>query len=231
MGGRGTAQAKRNTRSAIGTTDVLSDAEIKQIAGEKGISDSVQGAAERTNPHYSEDEKWRYNCQRCVIAYEMRRRGYDVEAKPFPESSDTLAYGDHPRGWRHVFDGTENARLENTPKVKLTEEDKAQAEEAGITSGVARAAKRLGAQMKKWGTGARAMAYVAWKNGTGAHVFIAEQTSEGTKYVDPQDGRMLAVGDYLSKAILEKTELIRIDQAKPTGLLAEAVQKREKEKK
>ena len=34
----------------------------------------------RGNPHYKEDEIYRVNCQSCVVAYEMRRRGFDVEA-------------------------------------------------------------------------------------------------------------------------------------------------------
>ncbi|MBR2800348.1 MAG: hypothetical protein IKE04_05675 [Oscillospiraceae bacterium] len=36
----------------------------------------------RANPHYAEDRNYRINCQTCVVAHEMRLRGYDVEAKP-----------------------------------------------------------------------------------------------------------------------------------------------------
>lgn len=32
------------------------------------------------NPHYGEDEQYRINCQSCVVAYELRRRGLPVEA-------------------------------------------------------------------------------------------------------------------------------------------------------
>jgi len=32
------------------------------------------------NPHYGEDELYRINCQSCVVAYELRRRGLPVEA-------------------------------------------------------------------------------------------------------------------------------------------------------
>lgn len=47
--------------------------------------DTLQEAAKMTNPKYKEsvaswDEKYTHNCARVVQAYELRRRGYDVEA-------------------------------------------------------------------------------------------------------------------------------------------------------
>ncbi len=38
-----------------------------------------------TNPHYNDSYNYQINCQRCVPAYEMRRRGYNVTAKPAPD--------------------------------------------------------------------------------------------------------------------------------------------------
>lgn len=40
----------------------------------------------KTNPKYRQNSKWSINCQRCVPTYEMRRRGYDVTAKPCRKS-------------------------------------------------------------------------------------------------------------------------------------------------
>jgi hypothetical protein len=36
----------------------------------------------RGNPHYRESETYRINCQTCVVANELRRRGFPVEALP-----------------------------------------------------------------------------------------------------------------------------------------------------
>ena len=36
----------------------------------------------KVNPNYNKDNSYKTNCQSCVVAYEARRRGYDVEAKP-----------------------------------------------------------------------------------------------------------------------------------------------------
>ena len=39
-----------------------------------------QADMKHPNPHYREDEQYRINCQSCVVAYELRRRGLPVEA-------------------------------------------------------------------------------------------------------------------------------------------------------
>ena len=41
---------------------------------------SPQLALSGTNPNYTKAREYQINCQRCVPTYEMRRRGYDVEA-------------------------------------------------------------------------------------------------------------------------------------------------------
>ena len=35
----------------------------------------------KVNPHFMESKAYRRNCQTCVVAYELRRRGFDVSAK------------------------------------------------------------------------------------------------------------------------------------------------------
>ena len=38
----------------------------------------------QVNPNYDpNDRAWSHNCQRCVIAYELIERGYDVTARPY----------------------------------------------------------------------------------------------------------------------------------------------------
>ncbi len=43
--------------------------------------DAVEANMGRCNPHYVRDKQYHINCQSCVVAYEARRRGYDVQAK------------------------------------------------------------------------------------------------------------------------------------------------------
>ena len=48
----------------------------------------------------SGDACYQNNCQRCVVTYEARRRGYDVHAKPYLfQRLDTLPFDDEENGW------------------------------------------------------------------------------------------------------------------------------------
>lgn len=83
--------------------------------------------------------------------------------------------------------------------------------------------------MHAWGEGARAVVRVSWKGRNSGHVFIAEQTSAGTVYVDPQCGRRINVDFYMDQAIKGETKLMRVDNLKPSALIDKCVRRRKKE--
>ena len=47
----------------------------------------------RCNPYFDLNSKYGINCQSCVVAYELRRRGYNVEARPY--TTDAQKYLAH----------------------------------------------------------------------------------------------------------------------------------------
>lgn len=106
---------------------------LSEALGEKGEPLSPAKASAGTNPHYNaEYDAYSSNCQRCVLTYEARRRGYDVTALP-TYSGDLLPYGgDYLRG------------LSN-PK----------------TIDVGRSSRKLESQMRGYGDGARAIVRVS----------------------------------------------------------------------
>ena len=63
-----------------------------------GILQNIEdylNALHSINPRFNENiNAWDQNCQRCVPAYEMRRRGYNVSANPISPSDSYLSY--HP---------------------------------------------------------------------------------------------------------------------------------------
>lgn len=66
---------------------------LSEALGEKGAPMSAAKASAGTNPHYSPGyDAYSSNCQRCVVTYEARRRGYDVTALP-TYRGDLLPYG------------------------------------------------------------------------------------------------------------------------------------------
>ena len=123
-----------------------------------------------TNPLYSSgDSSYSYNCQRCVVAYEARRRGFDVHAKPYLfQLADTLPYEDDDVGWPSVF---ENSKIEYCG-----------AQDASDVK------NNIHNMMASWGEGARAIVSVDFRCG-GGHVFVAEYLNGGVRYMDPQNAR------------------------------------------
>lgn len=160
-----------------------------------------------TNPNFSSGERrWQENCQRCVPTYEMRRRGYDVVAKP------SLAAGGQVdevrKKWKDIFQDAKWVKCNGTGKAKI---------------------ERL---MKQWGDGARAEVYVKWKPRwkgdmhSGAHVFIAENVNGRVEYRCPQSNTY----DYshaFKQVIRDKTMVARIDNLEVTNLIKGCCESRE----
>lgn len=172
--------------------------------GKRGKPFSVDEAAKLTNPHFKSGREWRYNCQRCVFAYEMLRRGYNVEAKPrIFDGTDRLPYGDSTGGWKQVMTGMEQVNMPSRNTIA-----------------------KMDAQMAQWGDGSRAIVRVTWKGSRSGHVFVAEQVNGQTHYIDPQVGTHIKIESYMSEAIKGRTQLLRMDKAQPTDLIDKCVSRR-----
>lgn len=127
---------------------------LAEALGEKGSSMSPAQASKGTNPHYNAGyDAYSSNCQRCVLAYEARRRGYDVTALP-TYSGDMLPYsGDFLKA------------LSNPSPVS-----------------VGKSARKLESEMRQYGDGSRAVVSVSkGQNGhvfiaenTGGKVFYVD---------------------------------------------------------
>lgn len=123
---------------------------------EKAFEQELPSTLEACNPNYELGEEWKINCQRCVPTYEMRKRGYDVTAKPCLDMNDYLSYNP----W-DVWKNAEVIQCEGTGLDQITK------------------------QMAEWGNGARCQITVSWKGG-GGHTFVAEQVNGKTRIFDPQ---------------------------------------------
>lgn len=73
-----------NTERIMKTPLFKANNEALEVAfGTRGTAMPFRPANEmRGNPHFAEAEAFRVNCQTCVVANEMRRRGFNVEALP-----------------------------------------------------------------------------------------------------------------------------------------------------
>lgn len=109
---------------------------LSEALGKRGPVMSIAKASEGTNPHFNPSyDAYSSNCQRCVLTYEARRRGYSVTALP-TYSGDLLPSG-------HDY-------LKALSKPR--------------TVNVGTSVKKLEGEMKRYGNGARAIISVGNKH-------------------------------------------------------------------
>lgn len=161
----------------------------KSLGVNRGLPMNFKDANEmKGNPHFKEDKKYRINCQTAVVANELRRRGFNVEALGNTKGSalEKLSH-DTSEAWR---DGagvkpdkvTIGAKLvevswnNRTYKVwdKTVKTRKALADEVGS----AIMSKGDGRYHLDW----------TWNNGRAGHIITAEMARGEVKYYDPQSG-------------------------------------------
>lgn len=147
------------------------------------------------NPNYSSGPQYQYNCQRCVPAYEMRRRGYDVQAQPVPNrrANNDLSY-DPFAVWKN-------------PVVRTTQ-----------GSGYSEVEKA----MEEFGDNSRVQIVFYYNSYPGGHTFIAERENGVTHYLDPQTGR--DASHYFSYVRPGSLRFCRIDNLEPNSRILECCQ-------
>lgn len=175
--------------TATAMLDLVEQATGAKLGAPMDIQDAVTGA----NPNYKPRTPYSVNCQRCVQAYEFRRRGYDVIAKPKPSTNNIITWGSEcfiqPGAYQYSWQAF---TLNQT--------------EAAVKKTLANAPD-----------GSRFAIYVKWqrKYGGSAHVFIAEKTGGVVRYLDPQVASMDA-SDYFSKGSKGRFGYFRMDDKQLT---------------
>ena len=170
--------------------------ELPVIQGKiMNITEANEG---KCNPMFGSDNYaelgYLHNCQTCTMTYELRRRGFNIEAKPNPVMKGykvrrefTKYCSDRAINWEQRYlntDGTPAAYTWSTGKGLV---DNAVSKTSFI-EGVTKEAGRY-------------ELYCEWKGGS-AHVFIVERTSSGELlWYDPQSGKKGGVLDFIDSHI------------------------------
>ena len=167
------------------------NAKIDIVESALGISKSapmsIENAVKGANPNYNVDRKYRVNCQRCVQAYELRRRGYNVEALPKPKGRSYISWGNE------CFIDSKTAlsdRADSFFEMRQYKQD-------------------IFDKLADSPDGSRHVIYAQWKRG-GAHVFVAEKENGVIKFVDPQSGKM-DCSSHFDNAADGKYGIFRLD--------------------
>lgn len=174
------------------------------------IMNFTEADGKRCNPGYSlsnaADLGYRHNCQTCTVTYELRRRGFDLQATPNPVLKGYKNYRSFSRfcvskkvDWRDRFLTADGKRADYVWSTGI--------KDTGL-------AKLKFIEDKTTAQG-RYEIYCAWKGGD-AHVFIVERQKDGNLlWFDPQSGRRGGWqdfdDDYINQMKSGAIGILRID--------------------
>ena len=156
------------------------------------------------NPKYSKGGVYKNNCISCALAYDMRRRGYDVEAMPIDTTSATNGSLPVQLGF-YKGEKLETFEVPNDPDV---------------------AAKQFSNRILKYGDGSRGILRIRWKNGDG-HAAVWEVDDNSVIVRDPQNNTIVDLSEYTSRA--ETFYYFRTDNIEPTEKVTQFVKNRQSE--
>lgn len=204
-------KSKPDENSIIGKYDVSradnEDEMEKSLGMHKAAAMNHDDANElKGNPNFTLGGGYHINCQSCVVAYEMRRRGYDVEA-----NQNTKRKGNIPYELSYT---TEKAWLDNNGNVP-----KKQRAGGRYVDGYKIKNKTFKVMMSEFedmtSTPGRYHIDFGWKNSRNSgHIITMERFKDGTMRVyDPQCGRVITDFKTYAKKFKLSTgiRILRVD--------------------
>lgn len=178
-------------------------ATLKEAIGAKEAELTIEVAASGANPRFNKNSvysEYQANCQRVVVAYELRRRGYDVIAQP-TYKDDTMGRIVHIDKGKGIYHSRRSGAFQS---AKLENVGGRNAEQM---------MRNINKKMGSYGNGARAVLQVQWRGG-GAHVFNVERQNGKTVYIDAQVNKRYTAS-YLKKRVKPgSVNIVRTDTLK-----------------
>lgn len=200
MGGRGqrgSISLPISSAKWTGNLGGVIPANLKEAIGAKGAPNSIAESLIETNPHHSYSAKeFSENCQRCVVAYELNRRGYDVTALP-TYRGDTLKKVVYYNPAKGTYEGRWKGAFRNAKTINVG---------SNTTNGVT---ANIRNQMKSFGDGSRAVVQIFYKGG--GHVFNVENNKGRMVYVEAQTGKIKNINSTLKSVETMSVNLVRTD--------------------
>lgn len=149
------------------------------------------------NPNYEQGGGYRTNCQTCVVAYEARLRGYDVQAKPYAKGTDM----------EKLARNTNAAWVNPMSGKQVSQYSYSQHQDDGLPTTAKQCRKWLNENVQP---GARYTFSHGWKGrGSSGHIISIDKDSSGhLRLYDPQSGKTMTgkdVDTYLSRVRYTRT--------------------------
>lgn len=187
------------------------------------LSKELKKSQEEYNRALEQTRQYRDNCQSCVVAYEARRRGYDVEAKPRTKLNPDqerlakdpgVAYNDPSAGFAKAKVLTNPPNINTSKKMTQWLEENVQ-------------------------EGGRYEFAHGWKGTSGhdGHIIVAEKVGGSMRLFDPQSGKTYTGDNYTAYmkrikgtynngySTKGRLELIRVDNLQLSASMTNSVLK------
>lgn len=174
------------------------------------------------NPAYGTGlGQWNVNCQRVAVAYELRRRGFDVMARPnrtregmWPASLVDKGYPDADIA---ATMRTSSGEVRDFETVRLGPADRA------LRVSPDPAAAKLRAIINSWPAGARGWVISTWIDG-GRHIWNVEKDAKGVVWwIEAQAREFLSPDGHEHLDRAAELRVLRVDDLVPTDETARMV--------
>lgn len=182
-------------------------AKFRDVLGRKGTPRDVGTALKTANPKFNDDKAYRINCQRCVWAYELQRRGYKVQARGNHHFGDEF----NRNGYREVFDDAKWEPVKWTSDKEIPTIPK---RGYGSLAQKRQVSRNIEEKMSKWGEGSRAAVVLRWAGTKNDHAFSVENIGWKAYVVDSQIGKKTSLMDYIGQASAFSVSICRTDSLK-----------------
>jgi len=178
----------------------------KTLVLSKGKEMSFEEAdALKCNVYFTKSESYKRNCQCCVVAYELRRRGFNVTAMPNRRIHDSIPF--------KLSMKTESAWIDSrTGQFPRKQKIDGELYENGkwVQKSIADIGKELLDLTKETG---RYHINFKWKAGS-PHILTLERLSDGGLVIyDPQDGTILKFAELMSGIRVPRgIDILKVDK-------------------
>lgn len=137
----------------------------------------------RGNIDYGEGREFSVNCQSCVVANELRRRGYDVTALPNLKKAGNIPY---------ELSGKTNWAWIDPETMQTPEKKQAGGQYVSVLDIKSKTLAQLNKELNELTKAAgRYHIDFIWKNGKGGHIITVDRLENGSiRIYDPQIGRL-----------------------------------------
>ena len=150
--------------------------ELDRLNSSDSSFDAVTRNIKEINPNYKSSKNWQTNCGDCSLAYEMRRRGYNVMAD------------DHDDDY---YDWAQNGNTTSVfPDAKSDYYDLTRASDYDAAT-----AKLCNDMKKNYPDGARGVMSIAWGSGSG-HMIAWEMHNDEPYFIDAQTGSVMTEREF-----------------------------------